>query len=303
MNILLFGATGFIGKPLTERLLNKGYRITVVSRNSEKSGQLFRNKVNTFKLEDNHTDKLSEIISNHDIIINLAGENIASKLWSKKQKQKILNSRVKVGAQITEAIAKAKKKPQLLIQGSAIGYYGFQTQKACTEKTPRGAGFLAEVTEKWEKSTQEVEKYGVKRIIIRTGVVLGIENGILPKLIAPIKLYLGANFGQGTNYIPWIHIEDEIRAIKFLISNRESNGIYNLVAPYPVKSKKLNEAIAKKLKRPVWLTIPTLLIKLFLRDMGKELLLANQEIYPVRLQTENFYFSYPSIEKTIESLI
>lgn len=303
MNILLFGATGFIGKQLTERLLNKGYSITVVSRNPEKADQTFTNKVNTFKLEYNDIDKLSEIISNHDFIINLAGENIASKLWTKNQKQKILNSRVKLGAFITEAVSKALKKPQLLVQGSAIGYYGFQTQEACTEKSPRGAGFLAEVTEKWEKSTQPIEKIGVKRIVIRTGVVLGKGNGILPKLIAPIKLYLGANFGQGNNYIPWIHIEDEIRAIEFLISNEQSEGIYNLVAPHPVKSKKLNEAIARELKRPLWLTIPTLLIKLLLRDMGKELLLANQEVYPVRLQTENFYFSHPSIEKTIESLI
>lgn len=303
MKILLFGATGFIGRHLTESLLEKNYNITVVSRNPTKANQLFKNKVNTFSFQKNHMDELSETISKHDIIINLAGENIASKVWTKKQKQKIVDSRVRLGMSITKAIANAEKKPQLLIQGSAIGYYGFQTEKRCTEKSYQGKGFLAEVTEKWEKSTQEVEKYGVKRIIIRTGVVLGKTDGLLPKLVTPIKLYLGANLGKGDNYISWIHVEDEVRAILHLISNKNSKGIYNLATPNPVTSKKLNNIIAKKLKRPIWLSIPSFIIKIILGEMGKELLLANQIVYPDKLQKERFTFNYPEIESTISSFM
>lgn len=303
MNILIFGATGFIGKNLSHSLIRKNHNITVVSRNQLKVEQLFQKKVDRFELNYDNTEELSKVISKHETVINLAGENIASRLWTKKQKHNILHSRLKVGSYITEAIIKAERKPQLLIQASAIGYYGYQTYKPHNEESPKGEGFLAEITEKWEKSTEHVESLGVKRIVIRTGVVLGNDSGLLPKLITPVKFYAGSNFGKGMNYISWIHIDDEIRAIDHLIHNKNSKGVYNLVAPNPRPSSELNKIIAHKLKRPVWFNIPSGLIRFFLGAMGKELLLAHQEVYPKKLQDENFTFKYENLDHALNSLL
>ncbi|MDY6801647.1 MAG: TIGR01777 family oxidoreductase [Bacteroidota bacterium] len=301
--ITIFGATGFIGTSLTQYLLEKNYAVTAISRNKNKAHQLLDKRVNIISWDYQDVSKLTEIFELSDIIINLAGANIASKLWTKKQKQKILNSRINAGQKITQAIEKTKHKPQLLIQGSAIGYYGYDTKEKCTEKAPKGNGFLAYVTDEWEKSTLKVESYGVRRAIIRTGMVLGKSGGIFPKLIKPIQYFAGANLGDGEQGFSWIHLTDEIRAIEFIIKNHQLSGIFNLTAPQPVKSKTFNKIVAKALNRPVWVKIPAFIIKLIPGNMGREVFLTNQWVIPSRLQENKFDFSYPQLSEAINQLI
>lgn len=301
--ITILGATGFIGTSLTQYLLEKNYTVTAISRNKNKAQQLLDKKVNIFSWNYQDVSKLTEIFEMSDVIINLAGENIASKLWTKKQKQKILNSRINAGQKITEAMERAKQKPQLLIQGSAIGYYGYDTKENCTEKTPKGEGFLAHVSHEWEKSTEKVESYGVRRAIIRTGMVLGDAGGVFPKLTKPVKYFLGANIGNGEQGFSWIHLTDEIRAIEFIIKNHHLSGIFNLTAPGPVKSKTFNHMVAKALNRPVWLKVPAFIIKLIPGNMGREVFLTNQWVTPSRLQENGFEFSYPHLSVAVNQLI
>jgi len=301
--ITILGATGFIGTSLTQYLLEKNYAVTAISRNKNKAHQLLDKKVNIFSWDYQDVSKLTGIFELSDVIINLAGENIASKLWTQKQKQKIFISRKNAGQKITEAIENTKQKPQLLIQGSAIGYYGYDTKENCTEKSPKGKGFLAYVSHEWEKSTEKVQSYGVRRAIIRTGMVLGDTGGVFPKLTKPVKYFLGANLGNGKQGFSWIHLTDEIRAIEFIIKNHHLSGIFNLTAPNPVKSKMINHTVAKALNRPVWLKIPAFILKLFPGNMGREVFLTNQWVYPSRLHENGFKFSYPSLSEAVNQLI
>jgi hypothetical protein len=303
IRITIFGATGFIGTALTQHLMNEKLMVTAVTRNKNKAQKSLGERVKIFQWDYKNISKLTELLEQTDVIINLAGANIASKLWTQKHKQKILNSRINTGQKITKAIERTKHKPQLLIQGSAIGYYGYDTKKNCTEKAPKGEGFLAYVTEEWEKSTQKVESYGVRRAIIRTGMVLGKSGGIFPKLIKPIQYFAGANFGHGEQGFSWIHLTDEIRAIEFIIKNHQLSGIFNLTAPNPVKSKTFNQIVAKALKRPVWLKIPAAILRLIPGNMGNEIFLANQWVIPSQLQANSFTFSYPNLSEAVNQLI
>lgn len=303
MRILIFGATGFIGKALTSYLLERNYVVAIISRNQSKALDVFSDKVRIFEWDYSDLNELSKIIPQFEIIINLAGENIASKLWTKKQKQKIITSRVQLGHLLSESISMSTIKPKLLIQASAIGYYGYQTNDICTENSSKGSGFLAHVSEEWEKSTEKVLELGVKRIVIRTGIVLGKDGGMLPKLIKPIKNFVGSNFGKGDNYLSWIHIEDEIRAIEFLMNNEKSLGIYNLVSPNPITSSALNNLIGLKLKRTVWIRIPASILKVLLGDMAMELFLSDQKVLPNKLIKEKFVFKYNEVSSAIESLV
>lgn len=303
MKILIFGATGFIGKALTNYLYAQKHEVAIITRNRLKAKAIFADRIQTFEWDFQDTKALSKIIASHEVLVNLAGENIASQLWTKKQKERIIHSRVQLGNMISNAISESENKPSILIQASAIGFYGYQTKEICTEKSPKGNGFLTQVSEEWEKSTEEVENFGVKRIVVRTGVVLGKDGGILPKFIFPIKYFMGSNFGKGNNWISWIHIRDEIRAIEFLIQNNESSGVYNLVAPNAIRSFQLNKLIGKKLQRPIWLYIPKFILKLILGQMAKELLLSDQRVIPEKLQTEGFIFFYPEIENAIHEFV
>ncbi|HAF28709.1 MAG TPA: TIGR01777 family protein [Bacteroidales bacterium] len=303
MRILIFGATGFIGKELTNYLFDKKHEIAVISRNKKKAEEIFSKNIQIIEWDFQNPYTLSRNITNVEVIINLAGENIASKIWTKKHKENIIKSRVHIGNLLTLSISQSEIKPKLLIQASAIGFYGSQTKDICTENSLKGSGFLAQVSDKWEKSTEMVSEFGVKRIVIRTGVVLGKNGGMFPKLIAPIKYFMGSNFGKGDNFLSWIHIHDEIRAIEFLMNNKESSGIYNLVSPNPITSIELNKLIGRKLRRPVWLIIPKFILKLALREMANELFFADQKVVPTKLLKEKFVFKYSKASFAIESLL
>lgn len=303
MRILIFGATGFIGKELTNYLVDKKHEIAVISRNKKKAEAIFSNNIQIIEWDFQSPYTLSRYITNFEVIINLAGENIASKLWTKKHKENIIKSRVQIGNLLTHSISQSEIKPKLLIQASAIGFYGSHTKDICTEKSLKGSGFLAQVSDEWERSTEKVSEFGVKRIVIRTGVVLGKNGGMFPKLIIPIKYFMGSNFGKGDNFLSWIHIHDEIRAIEFLINNEESSGIYNLVAPNPITASELNKLIGRNLKRPVWLSFPKFIIKIIFGNMANELFLADQKVVPSKLLKEKFVFKYGNPSFAIESLL
>ncbi len=300
MKVLIFGSTGFVGKELVEYLISANYLVQVISRNSSKPEAIFGSMVKIINWNFKDVEELTKIVEDTDVIINLAGENISSRLWTKPQKRKILNSRVFITELISKAIEKANRKPRQVIQASAIGYYGCDINKICDENCVKGQGFLADVCEHWE-SALKVETE-IIRTIVRFGVVLGSEGGMLPKIINPIKLYLGSNFGKGNNYISWIHIEDVVKVIGFLIANNKE-GIYNLTSPEPVLSGELNKGIARQLNRPVLFNVPKWMLRLFFGEMANELLLANQKVYPQKLIESGYDFKHKNIENALRASI
>lgn len=301
MNVLIFGATGFIGKALVRFLLLQNYKVSVVSRNNLLAQKLLGDQAEVLAWDYSDLNKLSELLNQADVVINLAGAGIAGKYWTKKYKQKILNSRVNLSKMISEALIQSSNKPKQIIQSSAIGFYGYDCSEKCTEFSPKGDGFLSDVCEKWEQALT-VNDSQSKKVIIRTGVVLGKDGGLFPKLVMPIKLFAGSNFGKGNNVISWIHIQDMVRAIEHLISKNEE-GVFNFTSPNPVRSKELNHEIAERLNRPVWIRIPVSIIKFLLGEIADELLLANQHVVPGRLIKSGYKFLYPELSKALDDLL
>ncbi len=297
MKIAITGATGFTGKGLANFLLKEGHSVIALSRDANRANSVFGKKVCALNWSTNNKDELLKELEGSDVIVNLAGENIGSSLWTKSKRTKILESRVQSGQLIAELIRLMKNPPKVLIQASAVGYYGTRGNEILTEDSNCGKGFLPEVAVEWEKSTAAVETSGVRCVIIRSGVVLSSNGGAFPKLALPYKFYFGTILGSGKQWMPWIHCEDEINAIYFLITNGTSNGIYNLVAPVPARMNDVCKAIG-----PTLFKIRPGLVRLFLGEMAEETILVSQRVVPERLLKEGFQFRFRNIEEAIKNI-
>ncbi|WP_419783881.1 TIGR01777 family oxidoreductase [Maridesulfovibrio sp.] len=298
MRVVVTGGTGFIGKSLSRELVAKGYQViclTRSSRPSEISG--VRNVV----WDGQSSSGWAEYADGAAAIVNLAGDNIASGRWSKAKQESILNSRVNAGLAVSEAVAKAKVKPQVVIQGSAIGYYGNCGPEPVNETSPKGDLFLSDVVEKWEASSKTVEEHGVRRAIIRTSMVLG-NGGALAKMITPFKMGLGSYLGAGHQGVSWIHIKDEVRAIIFLIENEKCRGIFNLSSIHPLTFNQFADSLAGVFGKRVFLRAPAFVMKLILGRMAEELLLGGQFVMPVNLISAGFKFDYTEVGEALSAI-
>jgi len=303
MKILIIGATGLIGRKLAQELASAGHEVTGLSRNPGLSGQRPGPGIILSYWDGKSPEVLKDILYNQNGIINLAGESIAGGLWTERRKKILVSSRVGVGNILSEVILGMENKPLFLIQGSASGYYGKWAESIPDENAPKGEGFLADLTSRWELSVSMLEAAGVRTVFIRTGVVLDKAGGMLKQLILPFKYYGGTTPGSGRQWVSWIHIEDQVRAICFLVANPGSHGPYNLVSPAPVTMMELVREISKATGRPAWMKIPGGILKLALGEMASETILSSQRILPFKLQNEGFIFKYPSADQAIQSLL
>jgi uncharacterized protein len=306
MRVIVTGGTGLIGHHLVMNLAQDGHEVVILSRNPKQSGPM--PETVSFQQYDAKTaDGWGHIVEGADAIVNLAGENIAGNgflptRWSPERKKKIRQSRVDVGNAITEAIKGATNKPKALIQASAVGYYGTHPMsKDITEEDPAGDDFLASVCVDWEASTAAVEDMGVRRVIVRTGIVLDKDDGTLLRLALPFKLFTGGPLGNGKQPMPWIHIEDEVRAIRFLIEHEDAQGPFNLVAPGVVNNTDFSRALGKALGRPSFIPAPGFAFKAAFGELAT-LLLDGQKALPKRLQELGFAFTYPEVQQALDAI-
>ncbi len=299
--IIVFGGSGFIGKHLTNELV-RNYNVVVVSRHRRTVESKLNNEVTVVRLRKRDNTRLVEQIDGAKAVINLAGENVGGR-WSERKMEKIRRSRLDIDSIIVRAIIAAKNKPEVVIQGSAIGIYGFTRNTIdITEETTLGKrGFLPKVAISHEELFNQLESL-TRVVYIRTGLVLDDKEGALPKIAKLIKSYLGGKMGSGLQWNSWIHIEDEVRAIKYLIENTSCSGAYNLTAPNPVQNKEFTNSLAKVLKRPSFLTAPAFAIRLFLGAMGNELLLNGLKVIPEKLTNEGFKFKYENINEAFTDI-
>jgi hypothetical protein len=195
----------------------------------------------------------------------------------------------------------AGRKPAVIVQASGIGYYGPRGDEEVGEEAPPGSDFLGKLAVEWEASTAPVEALGVRQVVIRTGVVLSLEGGALPRLAAPFRFFLGGPLGSGRQWTPWIHIVDEVRAIRFLLEHEGARGPFNLSAPRPVTNRELARALGRAMRRPAWLPVPALALKLALGEMSA-VLLTGQRAVPKRLLEEGFAFRFPDVEGALQNL-
>ena len=233
MRVIILGGSGFIGRALTQALISRGDEVVVPTRHVPAATPSTGPEYQLWDGQDHSS--LSQLLNGADAVINLLGENIAANRWSSVQKERIISSRLLAGQALVIALQMPIVKPKVLIQASAIGYYGFWPENAsapdCTEDSPAGSGFLATTTIQWERSTQQAEHLGLRRCIIRTAPVLGLGGGMLAKLLPVFQLGLGGPVGTGRQPFAWIHLDDEVAAILFLLDHEELSGPFNLVAP------------------------------------------------------------------------
>ncbi|WP_421902386.1 TIGR01777 family oxidoreductase [Maridesulfovibrio sp.] len=299
MRVVITGGTGFIGKRLSHELVATGYQVICLTRSSHPSDI---SGVRNVVWDGKTSAGWLEYVDGADAIVNLAGDNIASGRWSAAKKQSILASRVDAGEAVSEAVAKAQNKPKVVIQGSAIGFYGDCGPEPVNEKSLKGDLFLSDVVEKWEASTASVEEHGVRRAIIRTAMVLG-NGGALAKMIGPFKSGLGSYLGAGHQGVSWIHIKDEVRAIIFLIENEKCNGIFNLSSIHPLTFNKFADDLGRVLGKRVLLRAPGFVLKLALGQMAEEVLLSGQFVMPVNLISAGFKFNFTDVDDALRDIV
>ncbi len=301
MKILISGASGFIGSALTKALLERGHTIQVISRNCSKfdNNDSPEIKCVTWPGETADDQRFTNAVENSNVIINLAGENLGRWPWTRSFKSKILQSRIYTGQTLSAAVKAAGTKPDLFIQASASGYYGDTGTSVADESTLPGTGFLADVCKEWEASSAPVEELGVRRIIMRIGVVLG-PGGLINKIKPIFKLFLGGKQGSGNQGFPWIHLEDLIRAVILFVENDNLSGPFNLNAPQKTTNADFCHAMADALNRPCWLHAPAFMIRAALGEMGQETLIKSQFIEPKALQKAGFKFKFNAIKAALK---
>ncbi len=301
MRVIVLGGTGLIGKALVADLAKDGHEVVVLSRNPQRHSGGLPAGVRLEKWDGRSARGWGELVGGA-AIVNLAGESIASGRWTETRKKAILESRVNAGRAVVEAVEMAKVKPGVVIQSSAVGYYGPRGDEIVTEQGRAGNDFLSWVCQAWEASTQAVEAAGVRRAIVRTGIVFSLEGGAFPLMLLPFRLFVGGKLGDGKQWMPWIHIADEVAAIRFLIDHPEAAGVFNLSAPYPLTNGVLSRLLGEIMRCPAWMPAPGFIMRAALGEMAT-LLLDGQRVIPDRLQQLGFVFQYPQAEGALRALL
>lgn len=305
MRIIITGGTGLIGSKLVSSLAADQHQVIVLSRSPEKHA--LPSGVQGVQWDSRTAEGWGHLVNETDAIINLAGESIAGtnfipSRWTPERKKRILDSRVQAGEAIVQAVETAVNKPAILIQSSAVGYYGPRGNEILTEDANAGSDFLARVCAAWEQSTQAVEASGVRRAVIRTGVVLSMEGGALPITVLPFRLFAGGPLGSGKQWWPWIHIDDEIRAIRFLLDHEAADGAFNLSAPNPLTNRTFGKMIGRVLQRPSLIPVPAFALKLALGEVAT-IVLDGQRAVPQQLETAGFNFKFPDAKSALTDLL
>lgn len=297
MRIFITGGTGLIGSALIEQLQNQEHQITVFTRNRTKGGQKLGNKVE-------FCTSLSTLrsLEGYDAVINLAGEQIIGKRWSKQQKERLCSSRWDITDRLTELINKSPNPPQVFISGSAVGYYGVQDENVLTEKSFPHDGFLHQLCKRWEKLALKAQSNRTRVCISRTGIVLSPEGGMLPMMLLPFRLGLGSTFGTGRQYISWIHIQDMVNGLLFLLNNPKAEGVFNLTAPNPTSNQIFSKTLAATLSRPCIFRIPSFLLKMIMGEMST-MVIDGQRVTPKHLEKLSFHFTHEHLDEAFKSLI
>jgi len=299
--IIITGGTGLIGTALAAELATLGHEIVVLSRKpSDARGLPPGTRVLAW--DGTTTAGWGAEVDGATAIINLAGATIARPPWTEAYKQRILSSRVNAGKAVMEAVSAAAKKPGVVVQSSGVGYYGLHDDEFITEETPAGTDFLARVCVAWEASTAAVEAQGTRQVVTRTGLVLSAKGGVLPLIALPFRFFAGGPLGSGRQYMPWIHMADEVAAIRFLIEHETARGAFNLAAPQPVSNKEFGRVLGRVLHRPSLLPAPGFAMKLALGEMAELLLLGGQHVMPARLNQLGFQFRFAELEAALRDI-
>jgi uncharacterized protein (TIGR01777 family) len=306
MRLLITGGTGLVGRALSNNLASEGHEVIVLSRAPERASGL-HHSVQVERWDARSAGGWGHLVNGADAVINLAGESFSGptffpKRWNDERKRLFLESRVNAGQAVNQAVEMAGDKPHVLIQASATGYYGPTGDNKVTEENPAGDDLQAKICRAWEKSTAPVEEMGVRRAIIRTGLVLSTEGGAFTRVLLPFKLFAGGPLGNGRQWFPWIHLEDEVRAIRFLIENEETRGPFNVCAPDPLTNAQFARVVGQVMRRPSFVPVPGFALRLAFGEVAT-LVLDGWRAFPERLQQHGFEFKFPDAHAAVRDLL
>jgi uncharacterized protein (TIGR01777 family) len=296
-HILVTGATGFIGRRLAEALVSAAHEITVFTRDPAKATKLrppFRLITRLDQIADDAT---------FDAVINLAGEPIASGLWTRRRRRRILASRLRVTRGVVRLVGRLKRPPAVLISGSAIGWYGLWQDEMLTEFDGGKRCFTHRVCEDWELAAKKAEKYGTRVVRLRIGLVLGTEGGMLGRKLAPFKFGLGGALGSGDQWMSWIERDDLVRLMAHILANPRYVGAVNATAPAPVRNSSFAQELARALHRPAMLRLPAALLHLFAGDLAREVVLGGQRVLPDKAEANGFKFRHETLRSALSAIL
>lgn len=297
MKVLVTGSSGLIGRELVARLTAQGHAVTrLVRRPAAGAGEV------TWDPAAGTLDPRE--LEGHDAAVHLAGAGIGDHRWSDEHKRAVLDSRVQGTGLLARTLAQLERPPRVFVSGSAVGYYGYESDQPVTEESPKGSGFLADVVAAWEEAAAPAAEAGIRTVRMRSGVVLTAKGGALKPQLLPFKLGVGGRIGSGNQWLSWISLVDEVAAIGHLIATGSVDGPVNVTSPQPVTNKEFTATLAKVLKRPAFMPVPTpALHALFGKEMTKEMLLGGQKVLPAKLQAAGYEFTHPTLEAALRETL
>jgi uncharacterized protein (TIGR01777 family) len=299
--IVIAGGSGLVGAALVESLARDGREVTVLSRRPGAVGVL-PGGARVVGWDGRTAGAWTREVEGAAAVVNLCGESVAGRRWSAARKRRLHSSRLEPTRALVEAIEQSAARPEALLQASAIGIYGSLGTDAVDETANAGGGFLADLGREWEAASAPVEALGVRRVVLRTGIVLARSGGALPRMLRPFRIGLGGRLGDGRQGFSWIHLEDEVRSLRFLTEHQESSGPFNLTAPRPVSNRELSAALGRALHRPVLLPVPPIALRALFGELA-EILLSGQFVQPARLVRAGFRFRYETIDEALVDLL
>jgi uncharacterized protein (TIGR01777 family) len=295
MKVLIAGGSGFLGTALKNSLLKANHDVFILTRRNSKD-------VHEIQWDGKTPSGWGRLINEMDAVVNLTGVGLEHWPWTKRQKQRFVDSRVLPGLALVSAMQNAARRPRVFLQTSGVNRYGLRGQAIADESTPPSVDFLGQLTVKMEEATAPVEELGVRRVIARSAVVLASHRGMFPLMSLAPRLFFGGKFGDGKQAMPWIHIEDQTNAMHFLLENEDARGPFNLISPEPTSSAEFMRIVCKVLHRPYWFHVPRFLLRLMLGEMSV-LLTEGRYARPKRLIELGFRFRFGKLENAIEDLL
>ena len=302
MHIVMTGGTGFIGRSLCASLCQEGHRVTLITRRREDAQRLFGSTVTVVERNGQETGAWEHCLEDADAVINLAGAPIADGRWTEARKRLLTESRILTTRLLVEAMSRRSSKPRTLVSASGIGYYGASDDRVLDESAARGQGFLADLCLEWETEARRAAEFGVRVVMLRTGMVLEQDGGALPKMLLPFRLFTGGPIMPGTQWVSWIHRRDHIGLTQWALSTPSVSGPVNVVAPEAVTMNRFCEGLGRVLHRPSWLPVPGFALSLVLGELGT-LMTTGQRVNPAKALSGGYVFHYPTLEPALRAIV
>lgn len=301
MRVAVTGATGLIGGRLCSDLIAAGHTVVVLARNLQSARSALPG-AEAHAWDAAAGPAPTEALDGADAVVHLAGESVAGGRWTEARKKLIRDSRVAGTRNLIAGLAQCRRKPATLVSGSAVGFYGNRGDEILDEASDRGAGFLTEVCIDWENEARKAEGLGVRVVLLRTGFVLAAKGGALPKMLMPIRLFVGGPVASGRQYISWIHLDDEVGLIRHALERTTVTGPLNATAPHPRTNEEVTRVAARLLKRPALFRVPAFVLRVVFGEMA-ELLLEGQRALPRKAEQTGYRFRFSELEPALESLL